>query len=68
MKYGYARVSAEDQNPGLQLTALKKAGCKTALHRLLQVRTRVLNQHLRKDFERCHPQLRTAADPVCVAA
>jgi DNA invertase Pin-like site-specific DNA recombinase len=29
MKYGYARVSAEDQNPAMQLTALKKAGCKT---------------------------------------
>jgi DNA invertase Pin-like site-specific DNA recombinase len=29
MKYGYARVSADDQNPATQLTALKKAGCKT---------------------------------------
>ena len=26
MKYGYARVSADDQNPTLQLTALKRAG------------------------------------------
>ncbi len=28
MKLGYARVSTEDQNPDLQCTALKKAGCK----------------------------------------
>jgi len=29
MKYGYARVSIDDQNTALQLAALKKAGCKT---------------------------------------
>jgi hypothetical protein len=28
MKYGYARVSTDDQNPALQTAALKKAGCK----------------------------------------
>lgn len=28
MKVGYGRVSTQDQNPGLQTCALKKAGCK----------------------------------------
>jgi DNA invertase Pin-like site-specific DNA recombinase len=28
MKYGYARVSTDDQTPALQLVALTKAGCK----------------------------------------
>jgi DNA invertase Pin-like site-specific DNA recombinase len=27
MKYGYARVSTEEQNPALQLAALKRARC-----------------------------------------
>ena len=31
MKYGYARVSTDDQNPALQLAALKKAGCQSVL-------------------------------------
>jgi DNA invertase Pin-like site-specific DNA recombinase len=29
MKYGYARVSTDDQTPALQVAALKNAGCKT---------------------------------------
>ncbi len=37
-------------------------------HRLLQVRARVLNQQLRGDFERWHPELRTASEPVRLAA
>lgn len=28
MKIGYARVSTDDQNPALQITALKREGCK----------------------------------------
>ena len=27
MKYGYARVSKDEQNPALQIAALKKDGC-----------------------------------------
>ena len=29
MKYGYARVSTDDQNSALQLAAFNRAGCKT---------------------------------------
>jgi hypothetical protein len=37
-------------------------------HRLLQVRTRVLNKQLRGDFERWHPRLQSAPEPVRLAA
>jgi hypothetical protein len=29
VKYGYARVSTDDENPALQLAALNKAGCQS---------------------------------------
>lgn len=32
MKYGYACVSTDDQNPALQLAPLKRAGCKTVFN------------------------------------
>ena len=37
-------------------------------HRLLQVRTRVLNKQLRGDFERWHPRLQSAPELVRLAA
>jgi hypothetical protein len=40
----------------------------TGAHRLLQVRARVLNQQLRGDFERWHPELRSPSDRARLAA
>jgi len=37
-------------------------------HQLLQVRTRVLNEWLRGDFERWHPRLQSAPESVRLAA
>ena len=54
MKYGYARVSTEDQNPALQLAALKKAGC------VKTFRDEVTGAHVRRPaLTRCLKTLET---------
>jgi DNA invertase Pin-like site-specific DNA recombinase len=54
MKYGYARVSTEDQNPAMQLAALKKAGCKTVF------KDEVTGAHVdRPALRRCLKKLET---------
>jgi DNA invertase Pin-like site-specific DNA recombinase len=54
MKYGYARVSTEDQNPAMQLAALKKAGCKTVF------KDEVTGAHVKRPaLARCLKKLET---------
>src|ERR1700679_2278079 len=54
MKYGYARVSTEDQNPAMQLAALKKAGYKTVF------KDEVTGAHvIRPALARCLKKLET---------
>src|SRR5450432_801007 len=54
MKYGYARVSTEDQNPAMQLAALKKAGCKTVF------KDEVTGAHVKRPaLTRCLKKLET---------
>ncbi len=54
MKYGYARVSTEDQNPAMQLAALKKAGCKTVF------KDEVTGAHVKRPaLSRCLNKLET---------
>jgi len=54
MKYGYARVSTEDQNPAMQLAALKKAGCKTVF------KDEVTGAHVKRPaLNRCLKTLQT---------
>jgi len=54
MKYGYARVSTEDQNPAMQLAALKKAGCKTVF------KDEVTGAHVKRPaLTRCLKAVRT---------
>lgn len=54
MKYGYARVSTDDQNPAMQLAALKKAGCKTVF------KDEVTGAHVKRPaLARCLKKLET---------
>ncbi len=59
MKYGYARVSTEDQNPAMQLAALKKAGCKIVLKD--QVTGADVNRPV---LTRCLKKLETGDTPI----
>lgn len=52
MKYGYARVSTEDQNADMQLTALKRAGCKTTFTDQLSGATGVKRPALLRCFKK----------------
>jgi DNA invertase Pin-like site-specific DNA recombinase len=54
MKYDYARVSTEHQNPAMQLAALKKAGCKTVF------KDEVTGAHVKRPtLNRCLKTLKT---------
>jgi len=54
MKYGYARVSTEDQNPAMQFAALKRAGCKTVF------KDEVTGAHVKRPaLTRCLKKLET---------
>lgn len=53
MRVGYARVSTQDQNPDLQLDALKAAGCEEIFHEKMSGRIRS-----RPELEACLRTLR----------
>src|SRR4030088_3052737 len=54
MKYGYARVSTQDQKPAMQLSDLKKAGCKTVF------KDEVTGAHVKRPaLTRCLKKLET---------
>lgn len=53
MRIGYARVSTQDQNPDLQLDALKAADCEEIFHEKMSGRIR-----LRPELESCLRTLR----------
>jgi DNA invertase Pin-like site-specific DNA recombinase len=55
MKYGYARVSTEDQNDDMQLTALKRAGCKVTFTDRLSGATGVKRPSLLRCLKKLEP-------------
>ena len=59
MKYGYARVSTDDQRADLQTAALKKAGCE---HVFTDTATGVSSK--RPELTRCLASLRAGDVPV----
>jgi DNA invertase Pin-like site-specific DNA recombinase len=58
MKYGYARVSTDDQNPALQLVALKKTGAKPCS------RMRDYREPQRSALLRCLKKLERSDTPI----
>ena len=55
MKYGYARVSTEDQNADMQLGALKRAGCKTPFTDQLSGATGIKRPSLLRCLKKLQP-------------
>jgi hypothetical protein len=60
--------SAVNQVVSKRLVKQQMRWTPTGAHHLLQMRTRVLNQQLRGDFERWHPRLQSVSAPVRLAA
>lgn len=55
MKYAYARVSTEDQNDDMQLTALKRTGCKVTFTDRLSGATGVKRPSLLRCLKKLEP-------------
>ena len=66
MKIGYCRVSTKEQNPDLQLRALKKAGCKTIYTDKDSgaFRKRIYLQRCLKELKASLNEFRTEAEPL----